>query len=244
MYLDCFQTTYTRTSTHFSPTPLFAGIPTPLPIIRRVIFSSVSCFLEYNQSYLPFCNSAPFCITPFFCCVSPDRHRVFSRFFWQSMSPSLAISCFPSQQHCSRSLLHSHYLWLMVSCQCMISSRPGWHIGTFCTMYCTLRIMVSLRHPWKHIEYPLYYGKLFHYHQEWFFTAVKEGTCKRSRGYHCRQRNTTQPPWCEWSVVGCSFVKYCSQVLQNDKLTTGLWCMASSLLHILFSIFPVSSLTL
>jgi len=86
-------------------------------------------FLEYNQPYLPFCNSAPFCITSSICCVSPDRHRV----LWQSMSPSLAISCFLLEQRSSCSLLHSHYLWLMVSCQCMIPSRPGWHIGTFCT---------------------------------------------------------------------------------------------------------------
>jgi len=27
--------------------------------------------------------------------------------------------------------------------------------------YCTLCIIVSLRHPWKHVEYPSYYGKLF-----------------------------------------------------------------------------------
>lgn len=117
-------------------------------------------FLEYNQSYLPFCNSTPFCILSPLCCISPDRHRVFSRVLSQSMSPSLAISCFLSQQHSPCSLLHSHYLWLMVSCQFMISSRPGWHIGAFCTRYCTFCIMVSLRLPLKHVEYPLYYGKL------------------------------------------------------------------------------------
>ena len=104
-------------------------------------FKSLITFFGYNQSYLPSCNSAPFCTTPSLCCVSPDRRRVFSRVLWQSMLPCLAISCFLSEQHCSSSLLQRHYLGLMVSCQCMISSMPGWPIGTFCTRYCTLCII-------------------------------------------------------------------------------------------------------
>ena len=149
---DCL---YEKKKTHFSPIYFFAGVPTPLSYISPCHFKFRIMFLEYNQSYLPLCNSVPFCITFSLCCVSPDIHRVFSRVLCQSISPSLAISCYLAQQHGSCSLLHSHYLWLTVSCQCMISSRPGWHIGIFCTGYCTLCIIVSLRHPWEHIEYPV-----------------------------------------------------------------------------------------
>ena len=44
VYLNCLQTTYPSTKAHFSPTPSFAGVPTPLPIFSRVILSSISCF--------------------------------------------------------------------------------------------------------------------------------------------------------------------------------------------------------
>lgn len=202
-------------------------------------------FLEYNQSYLSSCNSAPFCSRSSLCCVSPDRHRVFSRVLWQSMSPSLAISCFLSEQHSSCSLLQSHYLGLMVSCHCMISSRPGWSTGTFLhyVLYFMLYGFASSFFGTCRTLFILM-GKFFHYYQEWILTGVREGKYKRNRGHHCRQRNTTQRPWCEWGVVGCLFVKYCSEVLKNDKITTVLWCMASSFLQIAFTVFPVRSLTL
>jgi hypothetical protein len=132
---------YENKGTFLSHSFLFRRSYTP-SYISPCHFKFLTMFLEYNQSYFPFFNSSPFCVTSSLCCVSPDRHRVFSRVFWQSMSPVLAISCFLSQQHNSCSLLHGHYLWLMVSCQYMISSKPRWHTGIFYTRYCTLCIMV------------------------------------------------------------------------------------------------------
>jgi len=130
------------------------------------------------------------------------------------MFPSLAISCFLSEQHCSCSLLQSHYLGLMMSCQCMISSRPGWSIGTFYTMYCTLCIIVSLHHHSEHVEYPLYYGKRFSLLSRMIFHWSKRRKMweEQRLSLQAKKHHSTSLMW-----VGCSGLFICEILLWSPE---------------------------